>query len=88
MKPHREIRRSRRVGEVSSKYAYNNSDIDRDIADKLRIYDEAKKDADNFLNEFFRKEYRYSNNQPMSLECRKEILLESMRTKLDEIGIL
>lgn len=71
MKPHRQIRTSKRVGEPSSKYGYEPWKFDEDVRNKKEVQQKFKKDLEKVLYG----DYRY-NDGLMSYETKRKILLE------------
>lgn len=77
----------RRVGDPSSKYAYNPDQLGENIEDKNRVCNEAFDHIQKLLDDFMDTDYRYRDNQPMSFECKWSILMEACRRMMDKMGI-
>lgn len=72
MKPHRQIKANKRIGDPASKYGYEPWKLDEDIQNKKAVAEQFKKALEAVLY----KEYKYQDGIPMSDENKRQILQE------------
>lgn len=78
LKPHRQIRASGKIGDPSSKFAYNKN-LDEVIISKMQIINETIASCETVIDEYLKRPTEYLDGSVMSIEQKWSCLLDAAK---------
>lgn len=86
MKPHRQFKSSRKVGDPSSKYAYDRQ-LDEDFNNKASIIESETDKISDFLNDFISKDVLYADGTRMTIQQKWDCLVSASLEIKENYGL-
>jgi len=86
MKPHRQIRQSKTVGDPSSKFAYN-QDLDSAVYEKLEVIDWAENKIFEELDKLMSNQIKYNDDEVMSQQQKKQCIVNAFMKLKDKYNL-